>query len=264
MKFLQLLAVLLTSLSLLIFVDCSKKKDEDISADEIIDQAEQDVAAKPAEAAPTIKPEKIEPISSYTPRFSEEGRYVVQVRSYPSEASAKKFMQKLLDKGYPAYMAEVNNPTPDLSGTYYRVRVGGFSGISDAKEFGDKVLADMGYEFWVDNKSNDNSGKGYGAESGSESSYPASSGGSWSAPAASEPAPAPAFTPAPEAPASNAAWGTEPSTPAPAPAAPAPAEPAPAAPASNDWGSPAPAPAAPAEPAPSGSGSGSGSSEFEF
>lgn len=243
MNIFKLFCVAAVSISLVAFFGCSKKKDEDISADEIIDEAEKETAdtsmaetAKPP--AEAEKPAAAEP--SYQPRFSESGRYVVQVRAYPSETSAKRFMQTLLDKGYPSYVAQVDNPTPDLTGSYFRVRIGGFDAISDAREFGEKVLVSLGFQYWVDNKSNDNVGKGAGSEMGG-SSYPSSSPApSYSAPAPSYSAPAPEPAPSYSAPAPE---------PAPAYTAPAP-EPAPA---------PAPAPAAPA-PAPSGGGS----SEFEF
>ena len=230
MNFLRLLCVIFVSLSLITFINCSKKKQEDISADEIIDEAEKETVDD-SMSAETVKPEEpVKPAEpEYQPRFTESGKYVVQVRAYPSENSAKRFMQALLDKGYPAYVAQVDNPTPELNGSYFRVRVGGFDGVSDAKEFAEKVLISMGYQYWVDNKSNDNVGKGYASESGSSSG----GGSSWSAPAASPaPEPAPSYSaPAPE--------------PAPSYSAPAP--------------EPAPAPAAPAPAAPA-----SGSSEFEF
>ncbi|HEX3018854.1 MAG TPA: SPOR domain-containing protein [Chitinispirillaceae bacterium] len=103
--------------------------------------------------------------SANTSDFSNNGRYVVQISTLGSRHLADKLMKQLEARGYPAYIAEVENPTPSLSGTYYRVRIGRFSQISSAKNFGDENLKPMGYEFWVDNKSNDNvgiQGNGFG------------------------------------------------------------------------------------------------------
>jgi hypothetical protein len=160
--------------------------------------------------------------------FVEGGRYVVQVAQATSD--------KLSAKGYPSYIAEVQNPTPALAGTYYRVRIGGFSSTSSARAFGDQSLASDGYEFWVDNRSNDNIGlSGSGLGSGSSSSY-----GSEPAPAAASeyqssyqsapaPAPEPAVQSAPQpAPAV--------STPAAAPAAPAPAPTGSSSTTKSEWG----------------------------
>jgi len=97
--------------------------------------------------------------------FSPNGRYVVQITTVASPDLASQTAKKLEKQGYPAYVAKVENPTTGLIGTYYRVRIGGFDNVSDAKYFGDDILRPLGYEYWVDNKSNDNvgiSGSGLG------------------------------------------------------------------------------------------------------
>ena len=130
----------------------------------------------------STKPKAVaaEPSGSY--QFSESGRYTVQVSTVTSRALAEKHVEKIKARGYPAYASEVVNPTPALSGAYYRVRVGGLATVSSARQFGEELQASAGYEFWVDNKSNDNVGmEGYGMGSGaSSSSYstPASSSSS--------------------------------------------------------------------------------------
>ena len=90
--------------------------------------------------------------------FSENGRYVLQVSCVKSRAYAKKMAEGLKEKGYPAYVAEVGNPTPALSGDYYRVRIGGFSAYSSAKAFGENTLSPSGLQYWVDKKANDKVG----------------------------------------------------------------------------------------------------------
>jgi hypothetical protein len=133
------------------------------------------------------------PASSSQVEFSENGRYVVQVSCVKSEKFADKMAGGFKEKGYPAYVSEVQNPTPNLSGAYYRIRIGGFKAFSAAKSFGENTLSPNGYQYWVDKKSNDKVGmEGYGLGTGAvngnaassyESATPPSS--SWSSPSTS-------------------------------------------------------------------------------
>jgi len=107
--------------------------------------------------------------------FTANGRYVVQVSTIRSKALAERNLRKLEDAGYPAYIAEVQNPTPDLSGTYYRLRIGGFSSIAAARDFSEGSLVPSGYDYWIDNKSNDNVGLDAGSFGNSGDSYQNSS-----------------------------------------------------------------------------------------
>ncbi len=191
--------------------------------------------------------------------FQENGRYVVQVSCVQAKSFAEKVVSTLKEKNFPAYIAEVQNPTPALTGTFYRIRIGGFGGFSSAKTFGDNTLVPGGYEYWIDKRSNDNTGmEGYGLGSGAgaASSAPASTGNagtpssSWSSPApatesssssgfgqsdfnaaSSAPAPAPAPSAQPAAAPSASAPSKPAAEPAPAPAStPQASTPAPAAP----------------------------------
>lgn len=165
--------------------------------------------AKPGSAKNTFHPNASP--SADQAGFSDAGHYVVQVAVFKSKRQAAALVEKLANSGYPAYVSEVENPVPELAGTYHRVRIGKFLRIPDAKSFGDNTLKPMGYDFWVDNKKND-------AVGGDGSGY--------SAPAP-EAAPAPAETPVsakskvvPEVPSEPAVpsgdtWGT-PKTEAPA------------------------------------------------
>jgi hypothetical protein len=138
------------------------------------DSAKSKAGAKSKKSA---KQETFSPSSSaYQPEFSAHGRYTVQITCVRSQSFADQMTRKMKDKGYPAYVAQVDNPTPNLSGTYYRVRIGGFDGLSAAKSFGQSILTPSGYDFWVDKKSNDNVGmEGYGLGSGSAGSNAARS-----------------------------------------------------------------------------------------
>ncbi|MBN1129037.1 MAG: SPOR domain-containing protein [Chitinispirillaceae bacterium] len=92
---------------------------------------------------------------SFIPAFTPGGAYITQVASMVSRHLADELATELREKGYPAYVSEVENPRPDLQGTYYRVRIGRFASISDARTFGENVLKPANYDFWVDRKSND-------------------------------------------------------------------------------------------------------------
>jgi hypothetical protein len=128
--------------------------------------------------------------SSSQAEFSENGRYVVQVSCVKSQRFAEKMAGGLKEKGYPAYVSEVQNPTPNLSGAYYRIRIGGFNAFSAAKSFGENTLSPNDHQYWVDKRSNDKVGmEGYGLGTGAangaaassyESATPPSS--SWSSP----------------------------------------------------------------------------------
>lgn len=87
-----------------------------------------------------------------------KGSYVLQVGISPSKAQAVKLRDKLKAEGYQyTYLALVENPG-ELEGTFYRVRLGNFKTIPDARVFGSQTLKPMGISFWIDNKSNDKIG----------------------------------------------------------------------------------------------------------
>ena len=171
-------------------------------SDDTAGQAKSKKASKNASA----KGQTFSPTSSVTAsseEFSENGRYVVQVACVPTKVLAEKLAAHLKEKNFPAYTAAVQNPTPQLSGTFYRVRIGGFKGLAAAKNFGENSLTAAGYQYWVDKKSNDNVGmEGYGLGGATSAANPTSSygsaGSSWSAipetqaTTASMPTPAPA------------------------------------------------------------------------
>lgn len=175
---------------------------------------------------------------------TEDGQYVIQVSIQPSKKSADAIVKKLAEQNVEAYVVEVENPG-ELEGTYYRVRIGYFTTIKLAQDYGKQVLSSMNFAWWVDNCKNDDVGnpasdsEGYESSSQSyeeESSEPAEQ--------AAEPAPQQEAAPAEPAPQQEAAPVE--STPAAEPAQ----EPAPAAePAPAQEAAPAPAAEAPAAPA---------------
>jgi hypothetical protein len=148
---------------------------------------------KPGSAKNTFHPGKGKDKNAGTPSaaaseagFSDAGHFVVQVAIFKSKRQAAALVEKLSGQGYPAYVAEVADPVPQLSGTYHRVRIGKFLKIGDARAFGDNTLKPLGYDYWVDNTKNDAVG-GMGSGSEPVSSTPAAPAGE--SPATEAPAP---------------------------------------------------------------------------
>jgi len=98
------------------------------------------------------------PAASYGVEQESSGPFVIQVSIQASRRAANGIVSKLSDQGIKAYVAEVENPG-ELEGTFYRVRVGYFSTIANAQQFGKEVLAPQGYAGWVDNRKNDEIGQ---------------------------------------------------------------------------------------------------------
>jgi len=102
-------------------------------------------------------PKPAKPVKPVSPGKGvvKEGAYTLQVGIYSSEALARKRALALENQGFPAYVARVNNPKPDMQGTYYRVRVGSFASSADARAYGATNLAPAGVDFWADLKGRD-------------------------------------------------------------------------------------------------------------
>lgn len=163
--------LLLLSALLILITSCGKKEEPKPEPTQPSRTSEELFGAfgDKSESKPASKPAEYDKTPSYNentadmygePVFSENGRYVVQISCIASEEIAEDVARKLEKKGYHVYLAEVDNPTPQLIGHYFRVRIGGFDNISDAKAFGEGHLVPAGYDYWVDNKSNDNVGVG--------------------------------------------------------------------------------------------------------
>ena len=65
-----------------------------------------------------------------------EGRYTVQVASFPDKASAEEMEMRFKAKRYPAYTEEVKIPG---KGTWYRVKIGKFTTESEANRYGNDM-----------------------------------------------------------------------------------------------------------------------------
>lgn len=65
-----------------------------------------------------------------------EGRYTVQVASFPDRQLAEEMEREFKAKNYPAYTEEVEIPG---KGTWYRVKIGKFSTETEASKYGDDI-----------------------------------------------------------------------------------------------------------------------------
>ncbi len=86
------------------------------------------VTVAKVEAKP--EPSKIAESALKMPRVDPRGTYAVQVGSFATAGDAGKFKKRLLDKGYPAFVAEADL---GAKGLWYRVRIGPYSGAAAAK-----------------------------------------------------------------------------------------------------------------------------------
>lgn len=130
-------------------------------------KAPEDSTQKAADSMPELKPiQSLSVNSSSAPvetfktsaetsvEPGSEGSVTIQVSIQPSKRSANAVLKKLEEKGIKGYLAQVENPG-ELEGTYYRVRIGYFKKLEDAKAFGKNKLEPLGFAWWIDNKAND-------------------------------------------------------------------------------------------------------------
>lgn len=90
--------------------------------------AEEKRAAEAAKAKPTPKPAM--------PKVDAGGNYTVQIGSFQDQKQANSLAGALKAKGYPAFIKAM--ATPDNK-YWYRVRVGTFRNVEDAKAYGDSL-----------------------------------------------------------------------------------------------------------------------------
>lgn len=95
--------------------------------------------------------------------LSSNGRYVIQVSVFKLKGQADAYARKLEAEGFSAYVSEVESPTSDLPGDYYRVRIGGFDTREAATEYARQNLAPKGFDYWVDARVHDRTGASPGA-----------------------------------------------------------------------------------------------------
>lgn len=112
--------------------------------------------AKPAPSKPSASASATAPKpASPTQGIVKTGAYTLQVGIYNSEKLAKKKADALIAQGLPAYVTHVQDPKPEMPGTYYRVRVGSFASSQAARDYGTTNLTPAGIDFWADLKGRD-------------------------------------------------------------------------------------------------------------
>jgi hypothetical protein len=85
-----------------------------------------------------------------------QGPYVLQIRLFSTKSAAVRYAENLKKSGIPAYVSEILDPKPELSGTYYRVRAGSFATTAAAREYARLNLEPLGIQdAWADLKARD-------------------------------------------------------------------------------------------------------------
>ncbi len=138
-------------LSILLVFGCSKKKEEAAELEqELLNQ--QDTAAEtiesPADTMPALAdasavPEEVE----YTPPSAPVGSgYTVQVAGCEDQAYAEYLIDTYTQRGYEPYLTSAN-----VAGqTYYRVRIGSFETLAEAKVLKSQLADRFSIDAWID------------------------------------------------------------------------------------------------------------------
>ena len=124
------------------------EEDEDIDDDDLDENDESGnkspVAKMTTANAVTAKasePKKGTSIAARTDRFT------IQITSKKMLKDAQLFSQKLISKGYDAYIQKVVFKTDEI---WYRVRVGSYDNYNSAKAAADDLSGELGMATWVD------------------------------------------------------------------------------------------------------------------
>ena len=137
--------------------DDDENEDEDLDEeDEDIDDEEEDldeddesdnktpVAKMTAANAVTAKASEQKKGTSIAARTD---RFTIQITSKKMLKDAQLFSQKLISKGYDAYIQKVVFKTDEI---WYRVRVGSYDNHNSAKAAADDLSGELGMATWVD------------------------------------------------------------------------------------------------------------------
>ena len=104
------------------------------------------------------EPDSVPPTASPAdPSYGQvtNGYYTLQIQLLSTKSAAVRTAEALKAAGIPAYVSTVLNPTPELSGTFYRVRAGSFATTAAARHYGEINLKPLGRDYWVDLKARD-------------------------------------------------------------------------------------------------------------
>ena len=117
--------------------------------DSVVDLEEEPLAPPPvveSDVDADVDAEPVPAVAEFESPVVPEGAYVVQVMALKAPAPARKMAAQLVDKGFQAFVLE---PFPDDPVSYYRVRVGPFSGKADAVQVRDRLTAEEGLRPYI-------------------------------------------------------------------------------------------------------------------
>lgn len=144
---------LVITLSLVLIFGCSKKKEEAAEMEaELLGQADTTavdtgVSMTAADSAAGLADETIVPEEEeFVPSAPPGAGYTVQVAGCEDRAYAEFLLDKYSQRGYEPYLTQAN-----VGGqTYYRVRIGAFETLSEAKALKAQIADRYSVDAWVD------------------------------------------------------------------------------------------------------------------
>lgn len=118
----------------------------DYLADTIPEQEAAETAAEEYALSPEQAPEEVSPMETM-PRHVSSEAFTVQIAAGTNLEFVRLMADRFAARGYDAFVTEV-----DIDGTaFYRVRIGGFSTVSEAEALGWELKDKYSVDFWVDN-----------------------------------------------------------------------------------------------------------------
>jgi hypothetical protein len=85
-------------------------------------------------------------LESVASEVSDSGRYTVQVAALRDRDAAERVRKQLVDKGYPAFVAE---PSAELPVQFFRVRVGQYVERSEAESVKNRLEYEEEFKPWI-------------------------------------------------------------------------------------------------------------------
>ena len=138
-------------------IDDEEENDDDLyEEDEDIDEEDEDIDEED-ESGNKTPVAKMTAANAVTAKASEQkkgtsiaartDRFTIQITSKKMLKDAQLFSQKLISKGYDAYIQKVVFKTDEI---WYRVRVGSYDNHNSAKAAANDLSGELGMAIWVD------------------------------------------------------------------------------------------------------------------
>jgi len=128
--------------------DYDEEVEDDVDSDDQEEEVEDDndvpvtkIITSTSVQAKAIQPKKGASIAAKTDQFT------IQITSKRMLSDAQLFSQKMISKGYDAYIQKAFFDTDKI---WYRVRVGSYDNYNSAKEAADVLSEELGMATWVD------------------------------------------------------------------------------------------------------------------